>query len=127
VAGVARAQQDNVWRVGYLNPSSATKLSVALFDAFKIKLQELGDVEGKNLALDVRRADDDYTRLPALAAALVSLAPNVIVGVAAPATAALQQATSSIPIIMAGTGDPIALGFVNLWQSLVAILLGCLI
>src|SRR6516165_8147518 len=78
---VARAQQDKVWRVGYLNASSATKVSVALFDAFRIKLQELGCVEGKNLGLDVRRADDDYTRLPALAAALVSLAPNVIVSV----------------------------------------------
>src|SRR6516225_4867583 len=41
---VARAQQDKVWRVGYLNASSATKVSVALFDAFRIKLQELGCV-----------------------------------------------------------------------------------
>jgi putative ABC transport system substrate-binding protein len=99
--------------VGYLSPSSATKVSAALFDAFRIKLEELRYVEGKNLGLDVRRADDDYTRLAALAAALVSLAPNVIVGTASPAIAALQHATSSIPIIMAGSGDPVASGFVK--------------
>src|SRR6476646_8300313 len=78
---VARGEQQKVWRVGYLSSSSATKASAALFDAFRIKLEELGYVEGKNLRLDVRRADDDYTRLPALATTLVSLAPNVIVGI----------------------------------------------
>jgi putative ABC transport system substrate-binding protein len=110
---VAQAQQQKVWRVGYLSAASATKESVALVDAFKIKLEELGYVEGKNLSLDLRRADDDYTRLPDLAATLVSLAPNVMVGSSAPATAALQHATSSIPIIMVGTGDPVAFGFVK--------------
>ena len=110
---VAWAQQETVWRVGYLNLSSATKVSVALFDVFKTKLEQLGYVEGKNLKLDVRRADDDYTRLPALAATLVSLAPNAIVSTTTPATAALQHATSSIPIIMAGVGDPVASGFIK--------------
>jgi hypothetical protein len=63
---VARARQEKVWRVGVLSPSSATKVSAALVDVFRIKLEELGYVEGKNLSLDVRRADDDYTRLPTL-------------------------------------------------------------
>jgi putative ABC transport system substrate-binding protein len=110
---VARAQQGKVWRVGSLSPSSATKVDTALVDAFRIKLEVLGYVEGKNLSLDVRRADDDYTRLPALAATLVSLTPNVIVGITPAAITALQHATSSIPIIMVGSGDPVAYGFVK--------------
>ena len=61
---VARGQQEKVWRVGFLSPGSATKASVAQFDVFRLKLEQLGYVEGKNLYIDVRRADDDYTRLP---------------------------------------------------------------
>jgi putative tryptophan/tyrosine transport system substrate-binding protein len=93
----ARAQQqtDKVWRVGYLSPSSATNVSVALLDAFKLKLIDLGYVEGRNLNLYVRRANDDYARLPGLASELVSLAPNVIVSNSNNATLALQRATSS--------------------------------
>jgi putative ABC transport system substrate-binding protein len=111
----ARAQQAaKVWRVGYLSPASAAdEVSVAFFEAFRLKLQDLGYVEGKNLRLDVRRADGDYTRLPALAAELVSLAPDVIAATSSPATAALQRATSSIPIVMAAINDPIGLGFVK--------------
>jgi putative ABC transport system substrate-binding protein len=110
---VARGQQEKVWRVGFLSSSSATKISAALFDAFRIKLEELGYVEGKNLRLAVNRADDDYTRLPALATTLVSLSPNAIVGITPASIAALQHATSSIPIIMVATSEPVAFGFVK--------------
>jgi ABC-type uncharacterized transport system, periplasmic component len=114
---LARAQQQQpvkVWRVGYLTPASAAdQVSVALFDAFRLKLQDLGYVEGKNLRLDVRRAEGDYARLPTLAAELLSLAPDVIVATSSPATAAVQRATSSIPIVMAAINDPIGLGFVK--------------
>jgi hypothetical protein len=44
---VARGAQEKVWRVGYLSSSSATEVSAALFEAFRIKLEELGYVEGK--------------------------------------------------------------------------------
>src|SRR6516162_2435231 len=78
---VARAQQEKVWRVGYLSPASANdEVGVAFFEAFRLKLEDLGYVEGKNLRLDVRRAEGDYARLPALAAELVSLTPDVLVG-----------------------------------------------
>jgi putative ABC transport system substrate-binding protein len=112
---VARGQQqtDKVWRVGYLSGSSATNVSVALLDAFRLKLNDLGYVEGRNLGLYVRRANDDYALLPGLATELVSLAPNVIVGSTGTATLALQRATSSIPIVMAVTSDPIGSGFVK--------------
>ena len=111
---VARAQQpEKVWRVGYLSPVSATKSSVAYFNAFRSKLEELGYIEGKNLRLDVRRAEDDNARLPSLATELVALSPNVIVASATNAVAALQRTTSSIPIVMASANDPIANGFIK--------------
>ena len=112
---VASAQQqpDKLWRVGYLSPVSGTKTSIALLDAFRSKLEELGYLEGKNLRLDVRRAEDDYARLPSLATELVALNPNVIVASATDAVPALQRATSSIPIVMASSTDPIANGFVK--------------
>ena len=109
----AQQQTDKVWRVGYLTPSSATNFSVALLDAFRLKLNDLGYVEGRNLGLYVRRANDDYARLPGLASELVSLAPNVIVSASNIATLALQRATSSIPIVMAASSDPIGSGFVK--------------
>jgi putative ABC transport system substrate-binding protein len=111
---VTRAQPAvKVWRVGYLTPSSATNFSVAVLDDFRFKLKDLGYVEGRNLDLYVRRANDDYTRLPGLASELVSLAPDVIVSAANTATLALQRATSSIPIVMAGTSNPIGDGFIK--------------
>ena len=110
---VARGQQAaKVWRVGYLAPGSLTKGNVVYYDAFRIKLRDLGYAEGNNFKLEVRRADDDYLRLPALAADLVSLAPDVIAATGSPATAALQRATSSIPIVMTGVLDPIGSKFV---------------
>ena len=114
LAASAQQQPVKVWRVGYVTPASAAdQVSVALFDGFRLKLQDLGYVEGKNLRLDLRRAEGDYARLPTLAVELVSLAPDVIVATSSPATAALQRATSSIPIVMAAINDPIGLGFVK--------------
>jgi hypothetical protein len=51
IAARAQKQTDKVWRVGYLSPLSATNFSVALFDAFRLKLNDLGYVEGRNLRL----------------------------------------------------------------------------
>jgi putative ABC transport system substrate-binding protein len=102
------------WRVGYLTPSSAKdEGSVSIYEAFKQKLHDLGYVEGQNLTIDLRRADGDYARLPTLAAELVALAPDVIVASATPSTAALQRATTSVPIVMSGIADPIGNGFVK--------------
>jgi putative tryptophan/tyrosine transport system substrate-binding protein len=113
---VARAQNSapvKIWRVGYLTLSSATDFSVSLFNAFRLKLQDLGYFEGKNLRLDMRRAEGDLTRLPALATELVSLGPDVIVVGGTPATRAVQHATSSIPIVMIAIADPIGEGFIK--------------
>src|SRR5262249_22260595 len=110
---VARAEQQKVARVGYLSVGSPSPANVALFDAFRLKLQDLGYVEGKNLALDVRRAEGDYARLPTLAAELVSLAPDVVVGGGSATTEALQRVTSTIPIVMSAVADPFCCGFIK--------------
>lgn len=110
----ARAQQPSrICRVGYLSHARLTDLARALLEAFRLRLHELGYVEGRNLILDVRRADEDLTRLPGLAAELVSLRPDVIVAIFAPGTAALQKATSSIPIVMLSVTDPVGNGFIK--------------
>jgi putative tryptophan/tyrosine transport system substrate-binding protein len=110
---VARGQQlAKVWRVGYLSPAGGES-GEALFNVFSRKMQDLGYVLGKNLHVDRRSAEGDYSRLPALAVETVSLAPDVIVGANSAATAALQRATSSIPIVMGTTGDPIGDGFIK--------------
>jgi putative ABC transport system substrate-binding protein len=109
----AQQQTDKVWRVGYLSSSSATNFSVAVVDAFRLKLNDLGYVEGRNLDLYMRRANDDFARLPSLANELVALAPDVIVSVTTIATLALQRARPSIPIVMVATGDPIGNGFIK--------------
>jgi putative ABC transport system substrate-binding protein len=109
----AQQQTDKVWGVGYLSASSASNLSVAYLDAFRLKLNDLGYVEGRNLGLYIRRANDDYGRVPGLASELVSLAPDVIVSGATVATLALQRATSSIPIVMATSTDPVGIGLIK--------------
>jgi putative ABC transport system substrate-binding protein len=106
-------QPARIWRVGYLASAPATNFTNALFGAFRLRLQELGYVEGRNLILDVRRADGDLARLPGLAAELVALRPDVIVAIELACTAAARKATSSIPIVMMSVLDPVGSGFVK--------------
>ena len=109
---VARAQQQTrLWRVGYLDQGSAAFAESR--EAFRLKLRELGYLEGQNLILDVRGSEGDFSRLPALAAELVALRPDVIVAGATLAVSAAQRATSSIPIVMGPTADPVGSGFVK--------------
>jgi len=111
----ARAQQQTrVWRVGCLFASSALDFVVSTaFEAFRYKMRELGYIEGHNLNLDVRTAEGDFLRLPGLAAELVALRPDLIIATATPAVSAVQRATSSIPIVMGPTADPIGSGFIK--------------
>ena len=76
-------------------------------------LRELGYVDGQGVALEFRFANGDYKRLPALAAELVQLNPDVIVGSSTPVIEAVKQATATIPVVMIAVGDPVASGFVS--------------
>jgi putative ABC transport system substrate-binding protein len=105
-------QQGRVWHVGFLSLSSAS-LTLQQTDAFLKGMRELGYVESKNLVVEWRFADGKLERLPGLAADLVKLNVDVIVAVASAAIGAAQKATTTIPIVMATTGDPVGSGFVK--------------
>jgi putative ABC transport system substrate-binding protein len=111
----AEAQQPTpVHRIGWLStdfPSPAST-SQAREEAFRQGLRALGYVEGQNLVLEFRYAQGSAERLPDLAAELVRLPVEVLVAGGAPAIRAAQYATRTIPIVMAGTGDPVAAGFI---------------
>jgi putative ABC transport system substrate-binding protein len=107
----AEAQQGKTSRIGYLLFSSAPAYSAPLA-AQRQALADLGWVEGRNLVIEQRSAENQNNRLPELAADLVRAGVSVLVAENASATRAAMQATSSIPIVMAGVGDPVRYGFV---------------
>jgi ABC-type uncharacterized transport system substrate-binding protein len=81
-------------------------------DAFRQGMRELGYVEGKNIVIEWRFAERKRDRLPSLAAELVRLKVDVIVTGGGQATRAAKKVTSTIPIVMAQSTDPVAAGFV---------------
>jgi putative ABC transport system substrate-binding protein len=106
-------QQGKVWRVGFLSLHRPASLDSDHIGAFPRGVRELGYVEGKNLVIEWRFADGKYERLPGLAAELVQLKVDAIVVGSTQATNAAQQATTTIPIIMGNSGDPVGSGFVK--------------
>ncbi len=98
-----------VLRIGYLTARSGGS---HLDDAFRQGLRELGYTEGENIAILHRSSEGISERLPDLAAELVRLKADVIVAATTPAIHAAQQATRTIPIVMAVSHDPVETGFV---------------
>ena len=84
----------------------------ARIEAFRQGLRELGYVEGKNIVIEYRYAEEKPDRLPALAAELVRLKVDVIVTGGGGNTRAAKEATNTIPIVMAQDNDPVGNGFV---------------
>jgi putative tryptophan/tyrosine transport system substrate-binding protein len=103
-----------VHRIGLLHPFSSPPPSAsdARAEALRQGLHDLGYVEGQNLVMEIRYAAGSEERLRALAAELVQLQVDVIVAPGVAASRAAQHATRTIPIVMAGTFDPVAGGFV---------------
>jgi putative tryptophan/tyrosine transport system substrate-binding protein len=107
-----RAQQKAMPIIGYLD-STSPGFRVPFLAAFRQGLSETGFVEGQNVAIEYRWAEDRYDRLPALAADLVGRKVDVVVAVSGPSEAlAVKSATSTIPIVFAMGGDPVELGLV---------------
>jgi putative tryptophan/tyrosine transport system substrate-binding protein len=112
--GSLAQQQGKVWRVGFLSLQTRSDSLISQYnDAFLKGMRDLRYVEGKNLVVEWRFADGKPERLPGMAAELVQLKVDVIVAVASPAIGAAQKATTTIPIVMATTGDPVGSGFVK--------------
>ena len=101
-----------MYRIGYLFDGLPDQAS-SIRGAFEESLRELGYVEGRNLVVERRYAAFKYDRLPDLAAELVRLKPDVIVTGGNPSIAALKQATTTVPIVMAWAIDPVGAGLVT--------------
>jgi ABC-type uncharacterized transport system substrate-binding protein len=98
-------------RIGVLFPDTLAARAPML-DALRQGLQELGYVEGREISLDVRYAEDREERLESLALELVREPVDVLVTGGTTPTAAAQLATKTIPIVMVGVGNPVARGLV---------------
>ena len=108
----AEAQQPaKIARIGYLERTTASG-SAVLVDALRRELTKLGWIEGKNITIEYRFADQNLERLSDLAAELVRLKVDVIVTGGFGSTRRAKDATVTIPIIMAQDPDPVANGLV---------------
>lgn len=106
----ARAQQvKRIHKVGYIEAGSPSS-SPSLLAAFQEGLRKLGYVEGENLFIERRYAEGLEERLPQLANELVRFGVNIIFAVGIPPALAAAKATSTIPIVFVGGGDPVATG-----------------
>jgi putative tryptophan/tyrosine transport system substrate-binding protein len=103
--------QPKVARIGFLDASTASGIAV-LLGAFRQELNKLGWIEGKNIAIEYRFAEQKNERLPELAAELVRLKVDLLVVPGGPSASAAKSATTTIPIVMANAGDPVAAGLV---------------
>src|SRR5262245_34481264 len=110
-AEAQQMQERKAAKIGFLFGGTVSSPSVQI-EPFKQTLRDKGWIEGQNLTLEYRSANGDYDRLPALAADLVDRRVDAIVTDGTPQTQAAQQATKTIPIVMATTGDPVASGLV---------------
>ena len=106
----ARAQQPAIPVIGFLG-SRASGEDPQLLISFRLGLKEAGYVEGQNVVVDYRFADNQYDRLPALAAELVQRRVTLIAA-NGPAVQAAKAATSSIPIVFTVGFDPVEVGLV---------------
>jgi putative ABC transport system substrate-binding protein len=106
-----------VRRVGWLSGLDENDPAAKPFiSAFTQALADLGWTDGRNLRMDFRWGGDDTNRFRALAQELVSLQPDIILTGGATATVALLRETRTIPIVFAGTSDPVASG-IGCWHG----------
>ena len=108
--GIARAQQAKRRRIAFLNLGSRASAET-YFGVLRQRLRALGYLDD-DIEIEIRGADGHLERLSDLAAELVRLGPEVVIGLGPAAVQALRQATETIPIVMVDVADPVGLGFV---------------
>ena len=119
---VEAQQPGQMYRIGFLSGTAADAVPLPKLRA---GLRELGYVEGKTITFEYRFAEDKNERLSGLAAELVRSKVDIIVAHGSPAIHAAKEATSTIPVVMVGPGDPVGTGFVASLARPGATLLGC--
>jgi putative tryptophan/tyrosine transport system substrate-binding protein len=108
---VGAQQTGKVPRIGFLDSSTASGMAV-LLEAFWQEMRKLGWIEGKNITIEYRFAEQKPERIPELAADLVRLKVDLILVAGAPLALAAKNATTTIPIVTTTTGDPVGAGLV---------------
>ena len=110
---LAEAQeQAKVPKIGLLGPGSSSD-SASSREILLKALHELGYIDGKNITIEYRYADNKVERLPALADELVRLKADVLVTTSTPAAIAAKNSTRTIPIIFLGVSDPVTAGLID--------------
>jgi putative ABC transport system substrate-binding protein len=104
----AAQQKERIWRIGFLSLTKTDSFHAAFLEG----MRSLGYVEGRNLIIESRLEAGNNERLSKFAAQLVNLGVDVIVARGTQATAAAKKATSTIPIVMTGSSDPVGTGLV---------------
>src|SRR5207237_10834979 len=99
-------------RVGFLGAATAADSSRAV-EMLRAGLREFGYVEGRSIAIEFRWAEERYDRLPQLVRELIAARVDLLITHGTPGTRAAKQATSTIPIVMAISGDAVATGIVS--------------
>src|SRR5260221_7586630 len=109
----ARAQQEKIPVIGFLNSLSPNNLAQLTLENFLQGLKEAGFVDGQNVTIEYRWAEGHYDRLPALAADLVRRQVAVIAATGGePSPQVVKAATRTIPVVFMANGDPVAAGLV---------------
>ena len=109
---LAQAQQPGkIFRIGFLDASTASG-SAVLVDAFREELRKLGWIEGQNITIEYRFAEQKSERVPELATDLVRLKADLIVVSGTPVALAAKRATTTLPIVITSAGDTVAAGLV---------------
>ena len=98
-------QTGKIFRIGFLDVSTASGMA-GLLEAFRQELSKLGWIEGKNITIEYRFAEQKSERLPELAAELARLKVDLIVVSPGPSVLAAKKATTTIPIVVASALDP---------------------
>jgi len=106
-------QPERMWRIGFLLGRPPSDRDLNYLNEFRRGMHDLGHKEEKDFVLEPRYADRQYGSLTRLAEELVRLKVDIIVAAGSPAIRAAQKATTTIPIVRAATGDPVASGLVT--------------
>jgi putative ABC transport system substrate-binding protein len=113
LALAAAQPSSQVARVGFVSSTGDPKTPGPLVEAFRGKLGELGRVEGKNIRIEYRYAEGKLDRVPAFVDELVRLEVDALVVSSVPAIRAAKRATSTVPVVMVTSVDPVAIGIVK--------------
>jgi putative tryptophan/tyrosine transport system substrate-binding protein len=111
---VATGQQTrNLARVGYLSDELDAAHALGSYHSVLERLHERGYIDGRDIQIDYRSAEENYEKLPSLAAELAALPVDVILAIGTPAAKAAIAVTKTIPIVFARSGDPVGYGLVS--------------